>query len=252
MQRALTYPKGVAKGRKLNFPIKLRCTSVDALLAEPGLETGLARTLGRAFARARHALPASLTVGGGVALQPPYLAGRVVDDAQASTVLIRVQRALDSAARAQLLPLAATSTTRLPEQGRRSKQPNAEIHQPVELSERFDPARYDAKSETYFIPSYQTKPPPAQRGTPAKVRPSGEAKRHAIPRPARVPRQDHDQHRRATERWRHSAWTRSTPSPKCNEGPLMSSRMITQQVSVLIGSVEEILDVLRMQVEALV
>jgi hypothetical protein len=158
----------------LTFPIKLRCTSVTDLLSEPGLEAGFARALGRAFARAGYTLPAPLAVGGGVALQPPYLAGGALGEAQASTLLIRVQRALESAARAQSLPIAATSTTRLQEQERQPNQTNPEIHQPAELAERFDPARYDAASETYLIPSYN--PPPAQRGRRTKVRPSGEIK----------------------------------------------------------------------------
>jgi hypothetical protein len=38
MRQAHTYPKGVAKERKLTFPIKLRCTSSADLCHEPGLE----------------------------------------------------------------------------------------------------------------------------------------------------------------------------------------------------------------------
>jgi hypothetical protein len=52
MRQALTYPTGVAKERKLTFPIKLRCTSPEDLCNEPGLEAALTRALGRAFAKA--------------------------------------------------------------------------------------------------------------------------------------------------------------------------------------------------------
>jgi Bacterial toxin 4 len=180
MQRALTYPNGVAKERKLTFPIKLCCTSLADLVGEPELEIALTRALGRAFAKVQAALPAPLAVGEGVVLKNPRLVNAAqVDARDADKVLERVRGAIEAAARARSLPLARATKT--PLQQRRPKQPNAEILQPAELSERFDPDRYDAGSETYVIPSYQSKPRPAQRGTPTKVRPSGEAKRHTIP-----------------------------------------------------------------------
>ena len=88
MRAAHPYAQERKSGPKgLTFPIKLRCTSVADLLSEPGLEAGLARALGRAFAHARSALPAPLAIGGGIALQPPYLTGTALGGSQATALL---------------------------------------------------------------------------------------------------------------------------------------------------------------------
>jgi hypothetical protein len=138
----------------LTFPIKLRCTSVADLLSEPGLEAGLARALGRAFARARLALPAPVAFGSGVALQAPYLTGSALGGAQASALLARIRTAIEAVAGAQSLPTAATSTARSQAQDRRPRRTEAEGNLPAEVAERFDPGRFDPEDAAYELPSY--------------------------------------------------------------------------------------------------
>ena len=153
MQRALTHPDGVAKERKLTFPIKLRCTSVEAVLAEPGLEAALTRVLGRAFAKAQSALPAERAVGAGIALRPPHFTSRNVSGTQAAELLSRVQRAIDAAARALPIPSLAVDD----EHGLVAGSCR-------EIAEAFDPKRFDSQTASYEIPSYKggTKKVPAQ------------------------------------------------------------------------------------------
>src|SRR5262252_1013420 len=99
MQQALTYPKGAAKERKLTFPIKLRCTSVEDLCSEPGLEAALTRTIGRAFAKARRALPAAVATGAGVVLKAPALVRPgAISGSDDATILERIRRAVTAAA----------------------------------------------------------------------------------------------------------------------------------------------------------
>lgn len=139
----------------LTFPIKLRCRSISDLMAERGLEPALARALGRAFARARATLPAPVAVGGGVALQAPYLTGRDLAGDQAKTLLARVQRAIETAARAQALPEAPIDARSARSLDRRVKQSDAEKPSGPENAELFDPKRSDPRTGSYQIPSYQ-------------------------------------------------------------------------------------------------
>jgi hypothetical protein len=140
----------------ISFPIKLRCASLNDLMSEPALEPALTRALGRAFARARSVLPAALATGDGVVLQPPVLIGRGIPGDQATTLLARVQRAIDAAARAQSLPWLAAQTI---DDDRRLV-----TGSPREIAERFDPKRYDPQTASYQVPSYQgsTKQVPAR------------------------------------------------------------------------------------------
>jgi hypothetical protein len=151
----------------LIFPIKLRCLSAADLLAEPGLEAGLARVLGRAFARARSALPATLAIGGGVALQPPCFDRNALSGSQATALLTRIQRAIAAAARAQSLPTVRSATparldrqirlTGVPDQIADGLAPGAvnSAVQRAEVWEPLDPARYDRKHGTYLLDSYK-------------------------------------------------------------------------------------------------
>jgi hypothetical protein len=134
-------------GGALYFPIRLRCAAVSDLLGNAGLEDGLARALGRCFARARSALPVSVALGGGVVLQPPRSTNNGLTGPDAANLLARVQRAIDAAARSQALPIILG-----PDQvtGRAAPAPVL-----AEASERFDLARFDASSETYLVPSYK-------------------------------------------------------------------------------------------------
>jgi hypothetical protein len=142
---------GAASG--LTFPIKLRCTSLADLIGEPELEVALTRALGKGFAKARSALPSALSTGGGVALKAPQLVdGSGLGDAQATALLIRVQRAIEAAARAQSLQRAQP---RLPRVDQRSSRQPAEDAPAKDVGERLDPARFDADTASYDVPSYQ-------------------------------------------------------------------------------------------------
>jgi hypothetical protein len=135
----------MAGGGALYFPIRLRCADVSDLLGSAGLEDAIARALGRGFARARSALAASVAVGGGVVLQPPCLTGGGLADSDAASLLARVRRAIDAATRRQALPITATNQVA----------GSAGAMAPSEISEPFDPARFDASSRTYLVPSYK-------------------------------------------------------------------------------------------------
>jgi hypothetical protein len=153
MRAAEENPKDREAGsRGLTFPIKLRCTSVADLLSEPGLEAGLARALGRAFARARSVLPAPIAVGGRVVLQTPYLTGSALGGAQASALLARIRRAIESAARAQSLPRAEPAWLGRPRE--RGSRPAASRYSAREIAEQFDPSRFYSTEGTYELPSY--------------------------------------------------------------------------------------------------
>ncbi|CCK24477.1 hypothetical protein BN159_0098 [Streptomyces davaonensis JCM 4913] len=92
--------------RALTFPLRLRCGGTSELLTAEGLENAVARALGRAFDRVRQTLPVSA-----VALQPPELVrGELTPDQQA-TLLGRLSRAIEQAARAQSLPLAPAAAS---------------------------------------------------------------------------------------------------------------------------------------------
>jgi hypothetical protein len=148
MQRALTYPNGVAKERKLTFPIKLRCTSPEDLRNEPALEEALARALGRAFAKAQTALPLALATGAGVLLKTPHLTSPPPAGMDAASLLGLVSRAVMRAAAARSLPLVPSVRPRLRVGGRPA------VAQPPHVFERFDDARLDLDTGTYDIPSY--------------------------------------------------------------------------------------------------
>jgi len=154
MQQMVSQHGGMTIGQGLTFPIKLRCGKVADLCAEPGLEDALARALGRAFATAQAALPAALAVGQGVVLKPPRIANAGQLDARdADQVLARVRRAIDAAAHARSLPLGLPppAERRPAAMFRRAAPTRAAM---PEVSERFDPERFEPKGATYEIPSY--------------------------------------------------------------------------------------------------
>lgn len=153
MQQAVSHHGGGTSELGLTFPIKLRCGKVADLCAEPGLEDALARALGRAFAKAQAALPAPLAVGEGVVLKNPRLVNAAqIDAGDADRVLQRVRRAIEAAARAQSLPLSPPKPAERPSEAKpkRSKPPGTT----PDVSEHFDPGRFDAQGATYEIPSY--------------------------------------------------------------------------------------------------
>ena len=135
----------------LTFPIKLRCASAADLMSEPGLEAALSRALGRAFARARAALPVPLVLGSGVALQAPRLVAGGLSGADATALLARVRGAAEAAARAQSIPTVATRTL-APVNSSRDR---TDV-EPVSSrgAERFGRERFEAESRTYNVPSY--------------------------------------------------------------------------------------------------
>jgi hypothetical protein len=151
----------------LTFPIKLRCRSVADLMADGGLEPALARALGRAFARARATLPAPIAVGGDGALQAPYLTGSALAGDQATALLARVRRAIETAARAEALATVRSGTLgRAHRRALRTGAPNdvADGLPPssaiwsvraANLGEPLDPARHDRKHATYVLDSYR-------------------------------------------------------------------------------------------------
>jgi hypothetical protein len=98
----------------LSFPLRLRCTSVRDLLTSDELEDAVARGVGLAFDRARRELPAADAVGSGVVLQPPQLVKGTLAPAEQVTLLGRLRRAIERAAQAHALPLAATADAPAP------------------------------------------------------------------------------------------------------------------------------------------
>jgi len=141
---------------KLYFPIRLRCATVADVLTNPELEDALARALGRAFARARAALPAAVVVGDGVVLQPPQLMKGDLSTNDTTALLARVSRAIEAAARAQALPLhqpRAQQVTPVDSAALLAQTPEATATPTI--SEIFDPQRYDPETNTYDIPSYR-------------------------------------------------------------------------------------------------
>ena len=157
----------------LTFPIRLRCASPAELVSDPRLEAALSRALGRAFARARTALPAPLWLGAGVALQAPRLVGGGISGTDAAVLLARVRRAVEAAAQAQAMPTASAPA-----------KPSAPVvrldrRRRGGLAERFDPQRYDAATGTYELPSYNggkvktsTSRTPASDDNAARIRAS--------------------------------------------------------------------------------
>ena len=142
----------------LTFPITLRCTSLADLVSEPELEVALTRALGKGFAKARQALPSTVSTGGGVALQPARLVdGGGLDGTPARALIARIQRAIEAAARAQSLP----EPRRVPRVGRQSSPPPAKNAPVKEVGELFDAARFDADTGSYDVPSYQSSGAPA-------------------------------------------------------------------------------------------
>ena len=129
----------------LTFPIKLRCASIADLCAEPGLEVALTRALARAFGRARTSLPPRLVTGGGVVLTAPTLVNHgQVTNGDAPTILVRVRRAIEAAARAQSLFQWATA----------NRPTTVEPGKSPVVTERFDPNRFEPNTTTYDLPSY--------------------------------------------------------------------------------------------------
>lgn len=138
--------------RALHFPIRLRCSDTSDLLSSAAFEEALARALGRGFARARSALPAALTVGDGVVLQPPSLATSLATGGLAagavSDLLARIRRAIAAAARDAVLPIAAAA-----EPGRRGESAPRTLAA-ADVSEPFDVERLDLDTGRYVVPAY--------------------------------------------------------------------------------------------------
>jgi hypothetical protein len=141
-------------GCSLYYPIRLRCATVAEALTNPELEDALARALGRAFAHARAALPAAVVVGDGVVLQPAQLMKGDLSTNDATALLARVSRAIETATRTQALPLSKPLLA------------HAET-QAIDVSEPFDPQRYDPVTNTYDVPSYKG----GRRKVPLKGKP---------------------------------------------------------------------------------
>ena len=144
----MSRPEVRALDRGLTFPIKLRCQSVGDLLSDLGLEAGLTRALGRAFARARAAFPIAEA---GLVLQPPYLTDNLLGGAQADALLARIQRAIDTAARAQM----HITNERKRRRDRRGSTNHETGVTAREIGEPLEPGRYDRKLGAYVIDSYQ-------------------------------------------------------------------------------------------------
>jgi hypothetical protein len=134
----------------LTFPIKLRCSTVSELCAEPGLEDPLVRALCRAFARARSSLPRASAFGRGVVLGAPELTTGGLAPEDIAALLARIGRAIERAAREQKLPLVAhASAARGPAMANEAM--NAD---PRQVAAPFDRERFDPKTSTYLLPSY--------------------------------------------------------------------------------------------------
>jgi hypothetical protein len=134
--------------RILHFPIRLRCAAVADLLDTAGLEDAVARALGRQFARARGLLGQAPEPGESIVLGEPVLAGGGVAPEQADVLLPRIRDAIGRAARAHGLP-------RLSDPARGSAGRPADPKLQRDVSEPYDPARFDAKTATYEVPSYR-------------------------------------------------------------------------------------------------
>jgi len=139
----------------LTFPIKLRCGSIEDLIAEARLESALTRALGRAFTRARRALPDGIAIGSGVNLTRPKFTGRVTNDAQTAQLESRVWRAIKAAANNQHLLLAPQHGVRSVSRGRQGAISGLRAAPIAGTVEQFDPARFDAAGARYDVPSYQ-------------------------------------------------------------------------------------------------
>ena len=141
--------RGEHAGSCITFPIKLRCSSPADLLSEPELEAAITRALGRAFARLRTEIPPAVAFGGGVRLEPPYLLRAELPNADQATLLARVQRAIEAAARAQSLPRVWVEQTG--SQGdRRQSAPDTMAAPRNEVAERFDPKRFELRNMHLF------------------------------------------------------------------------------------------------------
>jgi hypothetical protein len=138
----------------LTFPIRLRCTSLADLVGEPELESALIRALGKSFAKARSTLPPALSTGGGILLKAPRLVdGGGLGEAETSALLIRIRRAIEAAARAQSLQ--GVKLRLPPRAGQQSSRQPAKNAPVKDVGERLDPARFDADTGSYNVPSYQ-------------------------------------------------------------------------------------------------
>ncbi len=146
----------------LTFPLRLRCTSVSDLLTSDELEDAVARGVGRAFSRARRELPAADVLGSGVVLQSPQLVNGKLAPNEEAALLGRLRRAIERAAQAQALPLAAAAEAGPPSAAARSARSMPRVQPgPDELAaEEFDDDRWvpdekDPARDTYLIPTYQ-------------------------------------------------------------------------------------------------
>jgi len=131
----------------LTFPITLRCASADHLLAEPELESTIARALAKAFGRAAAELPPALARGAGVVLQPAQLVKGDLSEQQKGTLLARVRRAIEAAAQALSLPRLAARTI--------DDAHRLVTGSPRGITEPFAPKRFDPQSASYQVPSYR-------------------------------------------------------------------------------------------------
>jgi hypothetical protein len=159
----------------LYFPIKLRCADPSDLFGRPELGAAVARALGRAFTKARTSLPPGLAQGDWIELQPPELVRGDLNGDRETALLTLLREAIELAARAQRLnggigklggaPAVSTEEPS-PDVGQASGVPPSLTE---ELSEPFDPSRFDPYSATYEIPSYKggkAKVPASSTGGP--------------------------------------------------------------------------------------
>src|SRR5712692_1807364 len=139
-------------GCSLYFPIRLRCATVADVLTNPELEDALARALGRAFTHARTALPTAAAIGDGVALQPPQLMKGDLTTNDATALLARISRAIETAARAQALPLHRLTPAFKKGEARVTAGLAVES---ADVSEPFNAQRFNPITYTYDVPSYK-------------------------------------------------------------------------------------------------
>jgi hypothetical protein len=140
----------------LYFPIKLRCTEASGVRGNPQLSEALVRALSRSFARAQAALPAPISTGDGVCLHPPVMNGSSLSPDEETRLLALVSRAIAEAAQAQSLPAVPMSKPASLRHAPAAEKPwpDTKTESTGDISEQFDPDRYDPDTASYEIPSY--------------------------------------------------------------------------------------------------
>src|SRR6516165_9842180 len=153
----------MAASGSLYFPIRLRCADSAALLHHPALVAGVARALSRAFSNAQSALPAAIALGDGVHLRDPEVTKGDLSDNEESQLLGRLRAAIQKAARDRNLQLwdtrcafpaaARDAGSDVPER-QPTDAPPPETPAGQGIFETLDPRRYDPRTASYQLPSY--------------------------------------------------------------------------------------------------